>query len=154
MYVVNSIHAGLVYNNDFQHCNAVRQGQVDDGERNALWREKFDSISKDFLSSLDNTIATVLGSRLLTKIQKWLSLFGKHWLMRNKYNNEDTKLMKWLMTGANHGTVDTCGENVSFATDACSGTGRLVMAGSLDNQSKRLKLELGQQLPITNHRLR
>ena len=52
------------------------------------------------------------------------------------------------MTGANHGTVDTCGENVSHARELLPDgkTGRLTQG--LNNHSKQIKLELGQQLPI------
>ena len=32
--------------------------------------------------------------------------------MLNRHNDDDVKLMSWLMNGANHGTVDTCGKNV------------------------------------------
>ena len=32
----------------------------------------------------------------------------------NRHNDEDTKLMGWLMNGAGHGTVDVCGENLGF----------------------------------------
>ena len=37
--------------------------------------------------------------------------------MKNKRNDDDVELMRWLMTGANHGTVDTCRENVSLHCD-------------------------------------
>ena len=71
--------------------------------------------------------------------------------MKNAYNNDDTKLMKWLMTGANHGTIDTCGENVSHARELLPDgkTGHLVQG--LNNHSKQIKLELGQQLQLNLH---
>ena len=34
--------------------------------------------------------------------------------MKNDKNDDNCKKMKWLMTGSNHGTIDTCGENVSL----------------------------------------
>ena len=49
--------------------------------------------------------------------QKWWSLFGKYWFIKNGKNDDGVKLMKWLMTGSNHGTIDTCGENVSLHCD-------------------------------------
>ena len=61
--------------------------------------------------------------------------------------------MKWSMNGVNHGTIDTCGENVSFARglvfskDGCR-TGHLLESGGVDNHSKILKLELEQQIPV------
>ena len=33
--------------------------------------------------------------------------------MFNRHNDDDVKLMSWLMNGVNYGTVDTCGENVN-----------------------------------------
>ena len=32
-------------------------------------------------------------------------------------NDTDVKKMHWLMTGANHGTINTCGENMSLHCD-------------------------------------
>ena len=49
----------------------------------------------------------------LTQVLKWWHVFGHYWLVLNRHNDDDVKLMRWLMNGANHGTVDTCGENVS-----------------------------------------
>ena len=54
--------------------------------------------------------------------------------------------MRWLMNGANHGTVDTCGENVS-----CFNEGKSKQIGHrliIDNNSKVLRKEFGQQIPI------
>ena len=56
--------------------------------------------------------------------------------------------MKWLMTGRNHGMIDTCGENVSQDVSPCKGISRLMQLQCIDNPSKKLKLELGLQLPI------
>ena len=33
--------------------------------------------------------------------------------MLNRHNDDDVKLMSWLMNGANHDTVDMCGKNVN-----------------------------------------
>ena len=50
------------------------------------------------------------------------------------------------MNGANQGTVDTCGENVS-----CFNEGKSKQIGHrliIDNNSKVLCKELGQQIPV------
>ena len=50
---------------------------------------------------------------------------------------------------SNHGTVDICGENVSYARELPNGkTRRLAQGDGLNNHSKWLKLELVEQLPI------
>ena len=46
-------------------------------------------------------------------VQKWWAMFGRYWLVLNRHVDDDIKLMSWLMNGANHSTVDTCGENVN-----------------------------------------
>ena len=38
--------------------------------------------------------------------------------MLNRHNDDDVKLMSWLMNGANHSTVDMCGENVNSLSDS------------------------------------
>ena len=84
------------------------------------------------------------------RVQKWWSLFGRYWLTLNPHNDDDTKLNGWLMNGACHGTIDTCGENSgSFEPlyDRVRGI-RLLIGGGIDNRSKLLKMELGQQAPI------
>ena len=84
-----------------------------------LCREQFDNASKDFLSQLGE-----LGYEHFLRcikntddeqndVQKWWAMFGWYWLVLNRHNDDDVKLMSWLMNGANHGTVDTCGENVN-----------------------------------------
>ena len=68
----------------------------------------------------------------------------------NQHNDDDVKLMSWLMNGANHGTIDVCGENVSSMRpvhDRRRGI-RLLRSNTVDNHSKLLKMELGQQIPI------
>ena len=77
-------------------------------------------------------------------------MFGKYWLINNRHNDDDIKLMGWLMNGAHHGTVDMCGENVSSMTpvmDRQCGI-RLLKSGAIGNHLKLLKMELGQQTPI------
>ena len=66
----------------------------------------------------------------------------------NRHNDEDTKLMGWLMTGAVHGTVDACGENLGGFEPVydCVRGSRLLLSGAIDNKSKFLKVELGQQV--------
>ena len=108
----------LVYEDfdEYQHRYTLRQAQIGlDDQHRVLWREQFDSISKDFIASLDEETVSKLQSKLINRFQKWWSLFGKYWLVKNAYNNDDTKLMKWLMTGANHRTIDMCGKNVSHS---------------------------------------
>ena len=38
--------------------------------------------------------------------------------MLNRHNDDDVKLMSWLMNGANHSTVDTYGKNVNSLNDS------------------------------------
>ena len=58
-------------------------------------------------------------------------------------------MMHWLMTGANHATVDTCGEHVgSSAVSNLKYVGNRLGADVLDNPSKLLKQEFGMQLPL------
>ena len=82
------------------------------------------------------------------RLQKWWSLFGKYWIVKNEHNDDDMKFMRWLMTSTNHGMVDTCGENISNVTNLPQGSGHLSQKGGLCNHSKHLKMELGQQLLI------
>ena len=89
-----------------------------------MYRQQFDSISKDFLSAEQRRFDPEFGSfcpgfssAISSMEQKWWSLFGKYWLVKNDKNDNDIKLMKWLMTEGNHGTIDTCGENVSLHCD-------------------------------------
>ena len=91
-----------------------------------------------------------LKSECLTRVQKWWDLFGRYWLVLNRHNDDDTKLMGWLMNGACHGTVDTCGENAGGFTPLydCDRGSRLLISGAIDNHLKLLKMELGQQISI------
>ena len=52
--------------------------------------------------------------KFFESMKKWWSLCGKYWLVKNRRNDDDVKLMKWLMTGGNHGTIDTCREDVGL----------------------------------------
>ena len=156
---------------DFEFREDVRAAlfDVNDGEAN---RQQFDSISKDFLSSMSINFDPQRGSfcqNITVKShqtfeQKWWSLFGKYWLVKNERNDDDVKMMRWLMTGGNHGMIDTCGENSSLNCDEiyyglpkidhlksereCIGSGPLMDAGSIDMPAKLLKLELDSQIPI------
>ena len=67
---------------------------------------------------------------------------------KNERNNDDIRLMKWLMTGGNHGTIDTRGENVSLHCEKMVSRGHLIESQCIDTPTKALKLELGSQLPI------
>ena len=74
-------------------------------------------------------------------------MFGQYWLVLNRHNDDDVKLMSWLMNGANHSTVDMCGENVNSLNDSLihARVGERVI---LRNNSRLLHKELGQQVPI------
>ena len=117
-----------------------------------MWREQFDHASKDFLSHLGDLSHDYMLHGLrnmddeLTQVQKWWHVFGRYWLIINRHN-DDVKLMTWLMNGATHGTVDVCGENVNYFFDE----GKSKHVGTrlvIDNNSKLLCKELGQQIPI------
>ena len=89
-----------------------------------------------------------LMSQVLRSEQKWWSIFGKYWLIKSERNEDDIKLFKWLMTGGNHGTIDTCGENVSPHCEKMVGRGCLIESQSIDTPAKAPKLELGSQLLV------
>ena len=74
-------------------------------------------------------------------------MFGQYWLVLNRHNDDDVKLMSWLMNGANHSTVDTSGENVNSLNGYLIHTrvGERVILG---NNSRLLHKELSQQVPI------
>ena len=140
----------LVYDEQFSHRYHVRQVQVGANWQTLIpWTEQFDSISKDFISTLseDESLLDLFKAKCINKLQKWWCLSGKYWPVKNLYNDDNSKLMKWLMNGANHSTIDTCGENVSFARglvfskDGCR-KGHLLESGGMDNHSKILKLDL------------
>ena len=67
--------------------------------------------------------------------------------MLNRHNDDDVKLMSWLMNGANHGTMDTCGKNVNSLNDSLihARVGERVILG---NNSRLLRKEFSQQVPI------
>ena len=64
--------------------------------------------------------------------------------------------MHWLMTGGNHGTFYTCGENTSLHCDESyyfdslpkGSKGQLMDAKSIHTPTKLAKLELGCQIPV------
>ena len=95
-FVGNPTCNSLVYDDfeEYQNRYVQRQSQIglDDRHQN-LWHEQFDSISKDFIASLDEETVSKLQLKLMNRFQKWWSLFGKYWLVKNAYNNDDTKLM-------------------------------------------------------------
>ena len=119
-----------------------------------MWREQFDHASKDFLSHLGDLSHDYMLHGLrnmddeLTQVQKWWHVFGRYWLIINRHNDDDdVKLMTWLMNRAAHGTVNVCGENVNY----CFDEGKSKHVGTrliIDNNSKLLCKELGQQIPI------
>ena len=110
-------------------------------ERLIVWREQFDSIRRDFESAFE-------GMDSVHRIE-WMNAFGKYWIRGGEWCRDDIKMMRWLMTGANHATVDTCGEHVgSSAVSNLKYVGNRLVADVLDNPSKLLKQELGMQLPL------
>ena len=118
-----------------------------------LCREQFDHVSKDFLSQFgelgyEHFLRCIKNTNdEQNDVQKWWAMFGRYWLMLNRHNDDDIKLMSWLMNGANHGTVNTFGENVNSLNDSLIHTrvGERVILG---NNSRLLCKELGQQVPI------
>ena len=86
--------------------------------------------------------------------QKWWQLFGKYWLVKNQFNDDDCKKMNWLLTGGNHATVDMSGENFTMHCDSiyCKyqqdlpginrlkyvGCGRLINSHSIDTPARLL----------------
>ena len=154
---MHDIFAKLIYDNEeyrsrhLHHFGNHAQQHRNDPE----WREQFDHASKDFLSSLGHNryecMMNNLKSECLTRAQKWWDLFGRYWLVLNRHNDDDTKLMGWLINGVCHGTVDTCGENAAGSFTPlhdCDRGSRLLISGAIDNHSKLLKMELGQQISI------
>ena len=104
-------HDCLIYDDDYLDRHRLRNGLLNVHEqlrRGLVWREQFDHAPKDFLSSVchdnrDNVLDSLHNS-VWTRLQKWWEIFGKYWLITNRHNNDDVKLMGWLMNGANHGT--------------------------------------------------
>ena len=157
-------HDCLIYDDDYLDRHRLCNGLLNIHKqlRHGLaWREQFDHAPKDFLSSVhhenrDNVLDS-LQSSVWTRLQKWWEIFGKYWLISNCHNDDDVKLMGWLMNGANHGTIDVCGENVSNMCPVmdCKWGIRLLKSSALDNHSKLLKMELGQQIPIkSSHKIK
>ena len=110
-------------------------------ETPVIWREQFDSIRKDFES------AFVEGGD--TYRIEWMNAFGKYWIKEREWCKDDVEMMRWLMTGANHATVDMCGEHIgSSAMADYKVIGRRMDQDTFDNPSKLLKQELGMQLPL------
>ena len=80
---------------------------------------------------------------------EWMNAFGKYWIKEREWCKDDVEMMRWLMTGANHATVDTCGEHIgSSAMADYKVIGRRMDQDTFDNPSKLLKQELGMQLPL------
>ena len=84
-----------------------------------LCREQFDHAAKDFLSQLgelgyEHFLRCIKNTDdKQNNVQKWWAMFGRYWLVLNRHNDDDVKLMSWLMNGACHSTVDTCDKNVN-----------------------------------------
>ena len=164
--------SGLNEDSDFRLRQDVHAAlfNMNDGDNDGAPRQQFDSILKDILSSMVQNFNPQRGSfhqnlnmkSCHTFEQKWWSLFGKYWLMKNERNDDNIKMMQRLMTGSNHGTIDTCGENLNMNCNEiyhkkinhsgsereCIGSSRLINANSINTPAKLLKLELGSQIPI------
>ena len=113
----------LIYDDDYEHRHCLRAVQIGinkEMQHNPMWQEQFDHVSKDFLSSLKHDghdfLLNNLEASSWNKVQKWWELFGKYWSAKNCHNNNNVKVMGWLMNGVGHGTVDMCGETVSMIT--------------------------------------
>ena len=80
-----------------QDLRAVNMGQEHEVDR--IYRQQFDRISMDYLSQLSLNFDPECGSLLQgikitshhTLKQKWLSLFGKYWLVKDMQNDTDVK---------------------------------------------------------------
>ena len=140
---MHDIFAKLIYDDEeypSRHLHCFGNHAQQHRNNNPVWREQFDHASKDFLFSLGHNgyeyMMNELKSECLTRVQKWWDFFGRYWLALNRHNDNDMKLMGWLMNGVCHGTIDTCGENVanSFTPlhDHDRGS-RLLISGAIDN---------------------
>ena len=120
----------------------MRQLDFEEEERPIIWRQQFDSIRRDFESAFMEKESTYR--------MEWMNAFGKYWIKEKEWCKDDVEMMRWLMTGANHAMVDTCGEHVgSGAIANYKVVGRRINADTFfDNPSKLLKQELGMQLPL------
>ena len=96
---MHDIFAKLIYDDEEYRCCHLHHfgNQVQQHCNNPEWREQFDHASKDFLSSLGHNsyeyMMNELKSECLTRVQKWWDLFGRYWLVLNRHNDDDTKLM-------------------------------------------------------------
>ena len=119
----------------------IRFEEEHEEETPVIWREQFDSIRRDFES------AFVEGGD--TYRIEWMNAFGKYWIKEREWCKDDVEMMRWLMTGANHATVDTCGEHIgSSAMVDYKVIGRRMDKDTFYNPSKLLKQELSMQLPL------
>ena len=116
---------------------------VNDDQENIVWREQFDSIHRDFDSAFKESNNSY---RL-----EWMNMFGKYWLDQEEWCKDDIEMIRWFTMGANHATVDTCGEHLAsmiLAQRDYKIKGSRLSRTTLDNPSKLLKKGLGMQLPI------
>ena len=97
----------MIYNDDYEHRHRLRAAQIgmhEEMQPNPVWREQFDHVSKDLLSSLKHDghdfLLKNLEASLWNEVQKWWELFGKYWLAKNRHNSDNVKMMGWLMNGA------------------------------------------------------
>ena len=85
-----SSSCGLNQDDDFDLRQSVRAAQNDnDTDDLEMYRQHFDSISKDLLSAEQRRFDPEFGSfhqslssAILSMEQKWWSLFGKYWLVK------------------------------------------------------------------------
>ena len=117
---------------------------INDDQENIVWREQFDSIRRDFDSAFKKSDDNLY--RL-----EWMNVFGKYWLDQEEWCKDDVEMIPWFTTGANHATVDTCGEHLAsriLAQRDYKIKGSRLSRTTFYNPSKLLKQELGMQLPI------
>ena len=115
-------------------------GDEDDEEEGIVWREQRDSIRVDFACALRD-------DKVTTKDRAWFNVFGKYWIGLEDWCKSDVDQMHWLMMGANHMTVDTCGENMGAYVIGSRNIND-IQCPSVGTASRALRRELGMQLPI------
>ena len=111
----------------------------DDNTEDVVWREQRDSIRVDF--------ACAMRDEGVKYDESWLNVFGKYWIGLEDWCKSDVDQMHWLMMGANHMTVDTCGENMGAYIIGSRNIDD-ARCPSLHTPSRVLRRELGMQLPI------
>ena len=114
-------------------------------EENVTWREQRDSIRIDFACALRDLKNDEHDDAV------WLNVFGKYWVGLEDWCKSDVDQMHWLMMGANHMTVDTCGENMGSYVIGSQDIDDSQCSSVIHTTPRALRRELGMQLPIRSH---